>query len=303
MKIEFDFDKCIYCLNNAADSWEHIIPASIGGRLQARLLCSDCNHKLGSKLIDKVKTDPSIRLAVRNLRNEIPKLFEAIENHQVYNAKGKNDNYIKLRYKNSKLETIAHKKEDGSLILDTQKGIKNIAQMLRKEGLSEDEIAGKIQSFNKLENNKIIQLSKTVRVVKWSTESIFPSLQGSLLDEKVIALMAYEFLSLLIGNLIYKDRLDFIREFIKEGKKSKKLVIEQLTSRHYSPYHKVYPELLETETIINIILFRWLVYKVHIKGVRLLSSPDFVYLEELKTRKTLIAKSVDEAKEGIYYEF
>ena len=302
MKIEFDFDKCIYCLNNAADSWEHIIPESIGGRLQIQTLCSSCNNDLGSKLINKVKTDPSIRLAVRNLKDKVPRLFETIENNQIYVARAKNNTSVRLRYKGSKLETIAHKKEDGSLILDTKKGIKNITQMLRKEGLSEDEIAGKIQSFNKLENNKIIQLSKTVRIVKWSTESIFPCLQGPLLDEKVIALIAYEFLSLLIGNLIYKDRLDFIREFIKEGVKSKKLVIEQLTSRHYSPYHKIYPELLETEIIINIILFRWLVYRVHLKGFRL-SSADFVYLEELKNRKTLIAKSVDEAKRGFYYKF
>jgi len=304
MKVEFDFDRCILCTENLADSWEHIIPEIIGGRLQARILCSRCNNDLGSKLISKVKNDPSIRLAIRNLREEIPKLFEDIEKNQIYNAKGKNDNHIRLKYKNSKFETIAHKKEDGSLILDARKGIKNIAQMLRKEGLSEHEIASKIRSFKKLENNRIIRLSKTVRIVKWSIEStFFPHLQGPLLDEKVIALIAYEFLSLLVGNLIYNDKLDFIRDFIKEGKKSKKLVIEHLTSRHYVPYHKIYPELLEAEIIINIILFGWLVYKVHIKGVKLLSSPDFVYLEDLKSRKTLIAKSVDEAKQGIYYGF
>jgi len=302
MKIDFDFANCIYCLKNPADSWEHIIPDSIGGRLQAQLLCSSCNHNLGSKLISKIKTDPSIRFAVKNLKDEIPELFEAVEKNQIYNAKDKNDNYIKLRYKNSKLETIAHKKENGSLVLDAKKGIKNIAQMLIKEGLSEDEIEDKIQSYKKLESNKTIRLSKTVRVEKWTIESIFPNLQGPLLDEKVIALIAYEFLSLLIGNLIYNDKLDFIREFIKEGRKSRKVVIEHLTSRHYSPYHKIYPELLETEIVINIILFRWLVYKVHLKAFKL-SSTDFVYLEDLRNKRTLIAKSVDEAKQGIYYEF
>lgn len=302
MKIDFDIGKCIYCLKNPADSWEHIIPDSIGGRLQVQVLCSSCNHNLGSELISKVKTDPSIRLAIKKLRNEIPELFEAIEKDQLYNAKGKNDNYIKLRYKNSKLETVAHKKEDGSLVLDTEKGIKNLAQMLRKEGLSIDEIADNIQSFKEFEDNKIFQLSKTVRAVKWTIESISPNLQGSMLDEKVIALMAYEFLSLLIGNLIFNDKLDFIRKFIKEGEKSPKLVIEHLTSKHYSPYHKIYPELLETEIIINIVLFRWLVYKVHLKGFKS-SSADFVYLEDLRNKRTLIAKSVDEAKQGIYYEF
>lgn len=302
MRIKFDFDKCILCLKNSADSWEHIIPTSIGGRLTAQVLCSYCNNNLGSKLISKVKTDPSIRLAVKNLRYEIPELFEIIENHQIYVAKDKNKNLVKLKYKNKKLQIMAHEKENGSLVIDTKKGIKNIVQLLKKDGLSKDEIADKIQSFQKLDDNKIIQLSGNLKVVKWSIEKIFPSLKGPLLDKKVIALIAYEFLSLLIGNLIYDNELNFIRKFIKDGKKSKKLVIEYLTSRNYSSYHKIYPELLETEIIINIILFRWLVYKVHLKGFKL-SDADFVYFEDLRNKRTLIAKSVDEAKQGIYYEF
>lgn len=86
MKVEFD--KCIYCLNKPADSWEHVIPQCIGGRLKARLLCSECNHVLGSKLVNKVKNDPSIRLAVRKLKGQIPQLFEAIEKGQIYDARG-----------------------------------------------------------------------------------------------------------------------------------------------------------------------------------------------------------------------
>ena len=39
MKVKFDFDRCILCTENPADSWEHIIPDIIGGRLQARILC------------------------------------------------------------------------------------------------------------------------------------------------------------------------------------------------------------------------------------------------------------------------
>jgi len=302
MRIKFEFGKCIYCLKNPADSWEHIIPTSIGGRLQVQVLCSECNNNLGSKLISKVKTDPSIRLAVMNLRSKIPELFESIENHQIYGAKDENKNLIKLKYKNSKLEIIAHKKENGSLVIDTEKGIKNIVRILEKDRLSKDEIAEKIHTFKKLEDNKIIQLTDKLRVVKWSIEQIFPSLKEPLLDKKVITLIAYEFLSLLIGNLIYNNDFNFIRKFIKEEEQSNKLFIECLTSRHYSPYHKIYLELLENEIIINIILFRWLVYKVHLIGFKL-TNTDFVYLEDLTNKKTLIAKSVDEAKQGIYYEF
>jgi hypothetical protein len=142
-------------------------------------------------------------------------------------------------------------------------------------------------------------------VANFSIRSIYPSLEGPLLDEKFIALMAYEFLSLLLGNLVYDDRLDFVRQFIKEGIKTNKLFIKNLTSEKYGALHVIYPELSETEIIINIILFRWLVYEIHIKvsikDFNVLSS-DFVYVEDLKNRNTLIAESVNEYRQGIFFK-
>ena len=152
------------------------------------------------------------------------------------------------------MEIIPHKKQDGSLVLDSKSGVKNIKQMLKKDRLSADAIKKKIQFFQKTGDN-IIQLSPNVILEKFLTGPTFPSLQGPLLDEKVIALMAYEFLSLLLGNLVCESRLDFVREFIKEETKSDKLFIENLHSEKYGALHVIYPELSDTEVIINIILF------------------------------------------------
>jgi len=298
MKINFIFRNCIICQKNPADSWEHVMPESIGGRLQIKALCAGCNKTLGSELISKVKEDPSIRLAVRNLRDEIPELFELIENGQLYNATDQNKNTVRLKYKKSKLEVLTQKQKNGSLNLR----IKNIKQMLKKEGLSENEIADKIQFLQESEPNKTIQLSKTIEIGKWSIGQIFPSLQSPPLNERFVALMAYEFLSLLLGDLIYENQFHFMREFIRNGQQSTKPDIGHFMTRSYSTEHTIYPELQETETIINIILFGWLWYKVHIKGFRLASS-DFVYLEDLKNKRPLYAKSVEEAKQSIWYEF
>lgn len=305
MKIQTGcFNKCILCKKNSADSWEHIIPKSIGGRVQVKILCSSCNNIFGSKLISQVKTDPSIRLAIKNLKNKIPELFEAMENGQVYNATDVNKNFVKLKYKNSKLEIIANKKEDKTIIIDTKKAIKNknIEKILKKDGLPKNEIVDKIQSFEKLKDNKIVRLSKNTKIVKWSIEpkSISPNLQGRFIDDKIIILMAYEFLSILIGNLIYEDKFDFIRECIKNGKISNKLVVERLTSRHYGPYHKIYSELSETEIVINIILFGWRVYKVHFKNLKL-SNDSPVYLEDLQDKRALFARSINEARKNNYF--
>lgn len=268
------------------------------------MLCANCNNKyLGSKLVSKVKADPSIRLAVTNLKGEIPDLFDSIEHNQGYVAKDDDNRLIKLKYKKAKLEIIAQKKKRGSIIEDTRKCARNIKNMLLKEGYSEDEIANKIKLLQELENDKEIFLSKSLKVVKRAIKSPLPNLKGPILDERFIALVAYEYLSLVIGNLILHHKLDFVRKFIKDGEKSENLNIEYFTTRCYEPSHTIYPEFLETKVIMNINLFGWLLYKVHINlGGPKLKCPDIVYLEDLKNKRTLFAKSFDEAKQGIFYK-
>ena len=72
-------------------------------------------------------------------------------------------------------------------------------------------------------------------------------------------------------------------------------------TRSYSPDHEMYPELSDTEITINVILFGWLWYKVHFKGFKL-ASQDFVYVEDLKNKRTLIAQTLAEAKQGIFFK-
>lgn len=266
------------------------------------MLCRKCNNKLGSEIVSKIKADPSIRLAVRNLKIEIPELFEAIEHNQEYTAKDKNNRVIKFKYKNTKLEIITHKTENGSIIEDTKKSIKNIKKILLKEGYSEEEIAEKIKLLQELENDKVIFLSKSLKVVKRSINSPFPDLKGSILDERFFALIAYEYLSLAIGNLVLHHKLDFVRKFIKDGERSENLNINPGITRAYKPYHSIHPEFLETKVVINIIMFGWLFYKVHFNlGSPKIQSPDIVYYEDLKNKKTLFAKSVEEGRQGIFY--
>ncbi|NLC47225.1 MAG: HNH endonuclease [Firmicutes bacterium] len=64
---------------NPADSFEHIIPECIGGRFKASILCTKCNSSTGSKLVSKIRQAPFMRQAARNLRNEIPEMFEKLK--------------------------------------------------------------------------------------------------------------------------------------------------------------------------------------------------------------------------------
>ena len=160
MKIDFIFNNCILCLKNPPDSFEHIIPESLGGKLKALILCKKCNNDFGSKLISKVKKDPSIRIAVQNLKNEIPDLLKSVEESQIYVGKDTNSNFVNYVLKNSKLKVIEGKKEDGSLILDTNKAVRYISKKLEKKGATKEEILEKINLFKELENNKTIRITE-----------------------------------------------------------------------------------------------------------------------------------------------
>lgn len=303
MNIDLEFDKCIYCLENKADTWEHIIPESIGGRLQLNILCSKCNSELGSRLISKVKEDPSIRLAIHNLKQDIPDLFESMEHNQIYMAKDNNKNIVKFRYKDSKLQIIEEEKKDGIKVLNDRNTINYIEKKLTENGMSKNEVASKIHLFRELGSDNPILLSKQLKAEKKSLNSVSPDLEKPLLDEKFILLMVYEFMSIFLRDTICDEKFDFIRKFIKNNEKSDRIIIEHLITGEYSPSHDISIGFLKEEVKIVIVLFGWLVKRVHIKGIHNdLDHPSLVYFEDLKYKKSKIANSIDDAKIGKFYE-
>lgn len=304
MKVTYFFDKCILCLKNPADSWEHIIPKCIGGKLLSKTLCKSCNNFLGTELISQIPEDPSIKLAIDNLKNQIPNILDLLERHLVYFDRDKDGNLIKLKREGSGFKVLEKKLIDGSLILDTKKAQKHILNMLQKNGLTQEEINNRIESLKTAENGQTISLSNEIKAVKRSGKTVSLSLQGSKFDNRIIALIAYEYLSLLIGELIYNSKLDFIRKFIIENITSPSIDIEKLRGNKYEPYHFIFPEYLENEVVIQVSLFGFLVYRLHlnIRGFKDFKY-DFFYLEDLVNKRPIFAQTVEEAKQNKYYLF
>src|SRR3954454_16535021 len=86
MKVPWFEDRCIICLGNDALSEEHLIPAALGGNLKCDFLCKSCNDLFGSSFEAKARTDPAIRIAVAQLRDEIPAIHNRVEDGQHYFA-------------------------------------------------------------------------------------------------------------------------------------------------------------------------------------------------------------------------
>lgn len=135
MKVNYNYEKCIVCLNQPCGDPEHVIPEVIGGRLQSRILCNSCNHSFGSSLVSKLKTDTSIQLAVEALKDQLPELYEKFKNKSILVGKGPNDSIIKASVSKNKVKILPSKGVDGSLILDTTEAAKSLVTKLTRSGL------------------------------------------------------------------------------------------------------------------------------------------------------------------------
>ncbi|MFA4828381.1 MAG: HNH endonuclease [Thermodesulfovibrionales bacterium] len=290
MKIKFKFDKCILCLKNPADSWEHVIPQSLGGRLEACLLCTDCNNKFGSKFVSKLRSDPSIRIATDNLKDELPDLYKSAQDRLPFVGKADDGSIIKMSRKGNAWHTLSGPGANGSFIQDTNDTKKNIKRSLTKQCLSTQEISRWMQIFESVEEDKQVIFPAGTAIIKRKIPPLIPDLSLGHVSEQVPALIAYEFLALLINSSIYDNKYSELREYIKTGTCSKRFVVQRLSSGKYAPAHMIDIQPDKTHFTIFIRFFRWLVFAV--KFDKFAYSADTpIYIEDLKQKQSLIAPS------------
>jgi hypothetical protein len=300
MIVPTKFERCSLCLKPEPLTLEHIIPESIGGTLEAKIQCVRCNSTLGSKLISQARQDPVFRLAIGNLKEQLPDLYLSMESGQRYVATDVAGKTVPVVLRDGRFETQAHKREDGSIILDTRKGEKNLSQMLAKEGLTTDEIESALLRYRDAPENQNVRLSPSRVAIRWGVKTLFPSLEKPEINSRLVVLVAYNFLCMLLGEIVFDTRLEFIRSYVLRGEETERIKIETFSSREYDCYHRLYPEFGSNETRINMVFFGWLIYVVHLTNI-VCNVPYFAYAEDLKNKCGMVFKSVEDAKNGIFY--
>ena len=304
MLIPTRFDKCIICLENTIEGLEHILPECIGGRLQSNLLCKSCNNKFGSEIISKIKIDPTFRLAIEALESKLPNISKAYLEKAVYVGSSTDGSSIRLTRQRERLKVIPYDDiSRGILELDNEDAEKYLIKHLKRASVPEGSIRNLINSFNDLENFEQLLIPTGIKLQKIPIGKIYPELLNEHVDPRFWVIMAYEFLSLVIGKAIYNSFFEKIRDYMITGKNIPGIEIGSFQgSKEYETNHVLGVVPKEDRIIMYIKLFGWIYQRVSFLNITG-KIMDIVYFEDLSKNQSLIALNREDAKNGIWYEF
>lgn len=78
MKVPWAYQRCVLCLRGPDPedegsrlTWAHIVPKSVGGKLEVKFLCSYCNSVLGHTVEKGLKADPSIASCIQAILSRL----------------------------------------------------------------------------------------------------------------------------------------------------------------------------------------------------------------------------------------
>ncbi|MCK5655746.1 MAG: hypothetical protein KAI03_05610 [Candidatus Aureabacteria bacterium] len=303
MKVQSDFNKCIICKKEGENTYEHIIPDFIGGKLESDILCSNCNKTLGSFLVSNLKNDPDIRYSLEKVSDKIPKLYEKIRSHGLlYHTNGVDGKPLEVKTGKFRDRVMARTVNDGSKLFDTKDAEKIIQGMLSKLKLDNEKIEFHLNIFRNTDESKLIRFPGDIFAIKHPAGNVNVPKNLQTIDYRLPVLIAFEYLSIcLLDKNIFHNYFDPIRDYIQGASLPEEIIsAERLLSDYYNPFHNVYSKNVDDSLEIYIRFFRRLTFKVKFiyfpyKG----KCP--VYHEDIENRRSLIAKSYDDALKGVFY--
>ena len=289
MNVSWQGDKCIVCLDDSSLTREHIIPSVLGGILTCKFLCRHCNSLLGSSVEASVKTDPSIRLAVENLRATIPGLSHKLTEGQDYVSQGPGGTERGTIH-DGEFRVSPHNNTDGSLTLPTPEAQEAITNILWKKG-DEHLVPEALQNLDAAPENEEISLASDLHSVTWSIERIEPDLSRNEPMSPLVPLkIAYEFIALHLGTEMYDKAPQMIklRSVIRDQIEHDPCYsIEPFMAGDYRPFHGIAFEGNNPHATVQIRFFGKLAYRVHLKQLAV-GGPQFVYTHRLDSNEDVV---------------
>lgn len=281
MKIPWPMQRCIVCLSTpqAGDDRSkmtdaHVIPESIGGRLSASFLCKRCNNEMG-RVEAFLPRDISIRLQVDRIVSQLPRdLVNSILCGQEYYAD--TDEWGRL---------AAVMDENGELQLKRSPGIKGddhtLNQMeaaLGREGAPAERVAELRDAFEQAAPGEWVDVAPGYRVQKHidlSNVKFKLSLTDPIVPLEVPVWIAYLYLALCLGDRVYDDALEPVRDAIRSAIAGDAAAAGALSTNRHStdtasePVHVLRAKTEGGATRVTFQIFRRLVWPVFFPNVTL----------------------------------
>lgn len=292
-------DRCIICLKQPpfaeGNDWsnEHLIPEALGGKLTCEFVCKFCNSKMGGGFERSAKTDPSIRIAIGNLSNELPDLYAAIEEGQEHIV-NTNIGTVIGKYRGGEIQGGALKLQDGSLLVPTNTAKNHLKNILRKDGLTEIEIQNALEIYNNSNTGQRLSLSPVTSVIQHVSVYGGISLNnGETLSPLVFLKIAYEYAVLIAGSSILEPvpALQAIRNCLAQQCVSPEdFCCESLNADKYEPFHGIAFEGNNPSATFQIRLFGKLAYRIKLLKLAI-NTDHIIYTHNLKTGEEHIEQS------------
>lgn len=273
MYLVWSSGRCVVCLReDTPPSDEHLIPASLGGRLVVRgLLCKPCNDDLGHRVEADARADPAVRLAVENLRNKLPASLAADLDKRLGFVADSNAGTVAVTLGGEGPRLRPERDESGAFTkLDTRDARRLLEAESMRSGASPTDVAEALAAFDAAPEGQYVEFPGRIGAMKHEIRNVQPALDADLMSEILPLKAAYEFLALGVEGEIFAPALDPVREAIRgsEGVNDD-FSIENLRGS-YAPVHQLRLWTGEDDhVIVDVVLFGWIVYRVHLHRVAL----------------------------------
>jgi hypothetical protein len=155
----------------------------------------------------------------------------------------------------------------GSLIQPTDHARRTVETILRKSGYGATPLEKALGTFDQAPEDERIKLAPNLEIIKWKLQKVEHNLSGPLINAVLPLKIAFEFLACHLGTAIYNDvaQLAEIREVLRSGDDaSDSFHVDRLSSDEYQPYHGLYFEGNDPHARVQIVLFGWLGFRVHL---------------------------------------
>lgn len=295
--MDIHLSSCLICKESKPSSSEHIIPQVLGGMLEAYILCKKCNNELGSELVSNIKKDPMFYFAIKNLKDEVPDIYKEFNKKSSFKGISLDGTEVTMVKKRDDLFVQPHKK-NGVLEVDIRDGEEVIRKILNRNKQPPELIESVINQYRILENDTLFRLPTGHIVSKIPIDRVHEKIPTAIVKDKFWLLIAFEFLSLFLGDKSLDERLDPIRENIINDLECEMFEINHFQGgKNYRAIHVLQIEGIKNDTVITIRLFRWIVTKVLFKNIRF-AIPSISYVEDLKNSTKAIALSEEDMRNG-----